>query len=91
MLPDGAAADSPEAQLPPEGGFTARQALRTRAFWFIALGHSSSLLVIGAVMVHFVAHISEGLGYSLAFAASMITGDDRRDGHRPDLHRRHPG
>ena len=73
MLPDGAAADSPEAQLPPEGGFTARQALRTRAFWFIALGHSSSLLVIGAVMVHFVAHISEGLGYSLAFAASMIT------------------
>ncbi len=71
MRPDGAAAREDEP--PPERGFTARQALRTRAFWCIALGHSSSLLVIGAVMVHFVAHVNESLGYSLAFAASMIT------------------
>ena len=71
MRPDGAAAREDEP--PPERGFTARQALRTRAFWCIALGHSSSLLVIGAVMVHFVAHVNESLGYSLGFAASMIT------------------
>jgi len=69
MLPDGAAPTSEET--PPEVGFTARQALRTRAFWFIALGHGSSLLVIGAVMVHFVAHVEE-LGYSLSYAATMI-------------------
>ena len=71
MRPDGAPVG--EAEGPPEAGFTARQAIRTRAFWCIALGHSSSLLVIGAVMVHFVAHVSDSLGYSLGFAASMIT------------------
>jgi MFS family permease len=71
MRPDGAAFTEEDPL--PEPGFTARQAIRTRAFWFIALGHSSSLLVIGAVMVHFVAHVNEGLGYSLGFAASMIT------------------
>ncbi len=71
MRPDGAPVS--EADGPPETGFTARQAMRTRAFWFIALGHSSSLLVIGAVMVHFVAHVNDSLGYSLGFAASMIT------------------
>lgn len=69
MRPDGADATSDEGA--PETGFTARQALRTRAFWFIALGHGSSLLVIGAVMVHFVAHVEE-LGYSLSYAATMI-------------------
>ena len=73
MLPDGDVAAPGDVQPPPERGFTARQALRTRAFWFIALGHSSSLLVIGAVMVHFVARVTEGLGYSLALAATMIT------------------
>ena len=71
MRPDGAPVG--EAEGPPEAGFTARQAMRTRAFWFIALGHSSSLLVVGAVMVHFPAHVSDGLGYSLGFAAAMIT------------------
>ena len=69
MRPDGAPATAEESA--PETGFTARQALRTRAFWFIALGHGSSLLVIGAVMVHFVAHVEE-LGYSLSYAATMI-------------------
>ena len=70
MRPDGVAPAADEA--PPEIGFTARQALRTRAFWFIGLGHGASLLVIGAVMVHFVAHVEE-LGYSLGSAARMIT------------------
>ena len=69
MRPDGVAATADEG--PPEVGFTARQALHTRAFWFIALGHGASLLVIGAVMVHFVAHVEE-LGYSLGDAASLI-------------------
>ncbi len=69
MRPDGVAVTSEEA--PVEPGFTARQALRTRAFWCIALGHGASLLVLGAVMVHFVAHVEE-LGYSLSYAATMI-------------------
>jgi len=45
--------------------FTARQALRTRAFWFISLGHGAALLVVSAVMVHMVIHVTERLGYSL--------------------------
>ena len=70
MRPDGAPVT--EEEQPPERGFTAREAMRTRSFWFIALGHSSSLLVIGAVMVHFQLHV-QSLGYSLSFAAAMIT------------------
>jgi MFS family permease len=57
--------------------FTAREAMRTRAFWFISLGHASALLVVSAVMVHLVLHINESLGYSLGEAGlvvAMMTG-----------------
>jgi MFS family permease len=37
---------------PPASHFTAAEALRTRAFWFIAIGHASALLVVGASMAH---------------------------------------
>ena len=52
--------------------FTVREALRTRAFWFISLGHASALLVVSAVMVHLVLHLTESLGYSLATAAWVV-------------------
>jgi MFS family permease len=32
--------------------FTATEAMRTRAFWFISFGHASALLVVGASMAH---------------------------------------
>jgi MFS family permease len=51
---------------------TAREALRTRAFWCIAFGHASALLVVSAVMVHLVPHLTEGLGYSLAAAGAWV-------------------
>ena len=53
--------------------FTARQALRTQAFWFIALGHGCALLVVYAVNVHAITHMKEGLGYTLAQASLVIT------------------
>jgi sugar phosphate permease len=53
--------------------FTARQALRTQAFWFISLGHGFALLVVYAVNVHAITHMKEGLGYSLAEASVVIT------------------
>ena len=53
--------------------FTARQALRTQAFWFISLGHGFALLVVYAVNVHAITHMKEGLGYSLAEASIVIT------------------
>jgi sugar phosphate permease len=52
--------------------FTTREALRTPAFWWISLGHSFSLLVVSAIMVHMVIHINEGLGFSLGTAAIMV-------------------
>jgi MFS family permease len=54
-------------------GFSAREALRTSAFWLIALGHAFSLLVVTAVNVHAVTHIKEGLGYSLSLATLVFT------------------
>ena len=57
---------------PTEVNFTWQQALRTRAFWFISIGHAASLLVVGAVMVHLVAHLEDSLDYSLSQAANVI-------------------
>jgi sugar phosphate permease len=61
----------PQPAAPRE--FTARQALRTRAFWLIGLGHASALLVVTAVNVHAITHMKESLHYSLAQASVVIT------------------
>ena len=53
--------------------YTAREALRTRAFWLLSLGHACSLFVVSAINVHAITHIMEGLGYSLALASLYIT------------------
>jgi sugar phosphate permease len=52
--------------------FTAREAMRTRAFWYISLGHAAALLVVSAVMVHMVIHVTERLGYSLQQAGAVV-------------------
>jgi sugar phosphate permease len=53
--------------------FTASEALRTPAFWLLSLGHGLALLVVGAVNVHAIAHMKEGLGYTVSGAALAIT------------------
>lgn len=53
--------------------FTASEALRTRAFWLISLGHGFALLVVYGVNVHAITHMRESLGYSLAQASVFIT------------------
>ncbi len=53
--------------------FTPRQALRTRAFWFIGFGHALAVLVVSSMMVHLVAHLKEGLGYSITGAAIIVS------------------
>ncbi len=58
----------------PDGkDFTARQAMRTRAFWLLALGHGSALLVVTGVNVHAITHMTQGLHYTLAQASIVIT------------------
>jgi len=53
--------------------FTAREALRTPAFWLLSLGHGFALLVVGAVNVHAIAHLKESLAYTVSTAALVIT------------------
>jgi sugar phosphate permease len=52
--------------------FTAREALRTPAFWLLSFGHAFALLVVSAVNVHAITHLKEGLGYPVATAALYI-------------------
>jgi sugar phosphate permease len=66
----GAAAAAP----PPAArrDFTAREAVRTPAFWLLALGHGFALLIVYAVSVHAITHMKEGLGYSVGEASLVI-------------------
>jgi sugar phosphate permease len=57
----------------PGRDFTAREALRTPAFWLLSLGHGFALLVVHAVSVHAIAHMHQGLGYSVAQASLVYT------------------
>ncbi len=59
--------------LNPERDFTLKEALHTRAFWLVSLGHGSSLLIVSSVNVHLVLHLTSGLGYSFAGASVFIT------------------
>ncbi|MCS5687431.1 uncharacterized protein METZ01_LOCUS16961 [marine metagenome] len=49
--------------------FTAKEAVRTRAFWMISLGHMSALFVVGAVMAHLALFLTSERGYSLQQAS----------------------
>ena len=53
--------------------FTAREALRTPAFWFVSLGHGFALIVVSAVTVHAITHLKEGLGYTIGTASLVIS------------------
>jgi MFS family permease len=57
---------------PVQVEFTVAQALRTRAFWMLAIGHGLALLVVSAVNVHAITHMKEGLGYSVTTASWVI-------------------
>jgi sugar phosphate permease len=77
IVPGSAAdADDPEkpsSSLGPPVDFTAKEAMRTSSFWLISLGHTSALLIVSAVTVHAVPHLTENLGYSLAAASLVVT------------------
>ena len=68
-----AAADAGEPEAGSQREYSAREALRTSAFWLLSLGHGFALLIVYAVNVHAITHMKEGLGYSVAQAALVIT------------------
>lgn len=68
-----AAADVGQPEAGAQREYSAREALRTSAFWLLSLGHGFALLIVYAVNVHAITHMKEGLGYSVAQAALVIT------------------
>lgn len=79
LLPDGVvrgevASDVVDASLDaPVAGFTPREALRTRAFWLLSIGHAMAMFVVASVSVHLVPHLTEDLGFTLAGAAGIVS------------------
>jgi MFS family permease len=71
-LPRQPGANEPARPVSADPDFTVRQALATRAFWCIALGHGTALLVVSAVLVHMIVHVTERLGYSLEQAGAVV-------------------
>ena len=53
--------------------FTVREALRTRAFWGLALAHGAPLLVISGVFVHFTVLVTDIEGLTLTHAGIAYT------------------
>ncbi len=75
-VPDGvlspeAAARAAASPAPVVVDFTPREAMRTRAFWFLSLGHATGVLVVGAATVHLVPHL-KNLGYSLGESSFIV-------------------
>jgi MFS family permease len=69
---EGAARPLSQDPRQPVREFTAKEALQTRAFWYLAAGHGLALVVVTAVNVHAITHMKEGLGYSVSEAGFII-------------------
>jgi len=73
-VPDGIDYDHADAPAPPRAQiqFTAREAMRTSSFWLISMGHALALLIVSAVMVHLIPHLTNGSGYTLVMASQIV-------------------
>ncbi|MFT7597433.1 MAG: OFA family oxalate/formate antiporter-like MFS transporter [Acidimicrobiales bacterium] len=58
-------ADGTVVKRDPTLDFTLDQAVRTRAFWFLNLGHATALLVVGSTMTHLAVYLTEEQGFTL--------------------------
>jgi MFS family permease len=63
----------PRAEGVSDVHFTAAEAIRTRAFWMISLGHGTALLVVGAVIAHLALYLTSEQGFTLQ-QASFVGG-----------------
>lgn len=70
---DGVAGETAEARPRAEGvndvHYTVHEAMRTRAFWMISLGHGSALIVVTASIAHIALYLTEDRGFSAQQAA----------------------
>ncbi len=65
--------EKPRAEGVSDVHFSARDAVRTRAFWMISLGHATALLVVGAVIAHLALYLTSEQGFTLQ-EASFVGG-----------------
>ena len=59
-------------ELPAEYDFGVLEALKTRAFWLMSIGHAMALLVISTVSLHQVPFLETQLGFSKASTAVVV-------------------
>jgi sugar phosphate permease len=52
--------------------FTAREAMRTRVFWYLIAGHSLAVMVVTTVSVHLIPYLTSELDLGLATASSIV-------------------
>ena len=76
MVPDGEHEPTPkkdgvEIEEEPEPAFTAREALRTRAFWCIAIAHIASAVPIVTLSIHLAPKLTD-IGLSLEMAGVVV-------------------
>ncbi len=57
----------------PQPVFSVREALHTHAFWLLACGHCTALIIVTAVNTHAINHMRISLGYTIPQAAVYIT------------------
>ena len=75
-VPDGAATPHPAAprrRIAADVNLTPKQAMRTRAFWCISIGHGLALLTVSAVMAHLLPHLTESVAFTPLAAGFIIT------------------
>jgi len=74
---DGLQADdadvAPKAEGVTDRHYTASEAMRTRGFWMISLGHGAALLVVSSSMAHLALYLTEDRDYS-AGRAALVAG-----------------
>ncbi len=73
LVPDGIEKPplSPEAAT-INHDFTAREAMQTRAFWFISFGHGLALMIVFAILAHLVVYLTDDRGFSLQLAGVVV-------------------
>src|SRR5258706_10324717 len=71
VLPDLKSESHTQAQAQTRD-FTAREALRTPAFWLLSFGHGCALFVVTGINTHAITHMKEGLGYSIEAASFAV-------------------
>lgn len=74
LAPDGDPPRTPVAPGTPGvqvAGLTAREALRTPAFWLLTSGHTSALFAVAAMTVHLIPYLVDQRQISIEVAASV--------------------